>query len=179
MKQTTFGIIFFTFCQNTTWHLYKHWKYTYEIDVNGGCYGCRWAGVTWVCTESPAGRHPIWTRWPVRACCFRTSTPQTLSVLHVSQNLFIGTYHYKVMLTAIFGSLIYFFNHIIKSQRQTAHFTCQSLCQNITNFVHCNVYIHLARAALMSGRLPIRNGFYTTNDHARNGNSTSILQPIS
>lgn len=27
----------------------------------------------------------------------------------------------------------------------------------------------LARAALLSGRLPIRNGFYTTNDHARNG----------
>ncbi len=26
-----------------------------------------------------------------------------------------------------------------------------------------------ARASLMSGRLPIRNGFYTTNAHARNG----------
>ena len=27
----------------------------------------------------------------------------------------------------------------------------------------------IARAALLTGRLPIRNGFYTTNDHARNG----------
>lgn len=26
-----------------------------------------------------------------------------------------------------------------------------------------------ARAALLTGRLPIRNGFYTTNAHARNG----------
>lgn len=26
-----------------------------------------------------------------------------------------------------------------------------------------------ARAALLTGRLPIRNGFYTTNGHARNG----------
>ena len=29
--------------------------------------------------------------------------------------------------------------------------------------------IILARAAMLSGRLPIRNGFYTTNAHARNG----------
>lgn len=28
---------------------------------------------------------------------------------------------------------------------------------------------HVARAALLTGRLPIRNGFYTTNAHARNG----------
>jgi len=27
----------------------------------------------------------------------------------------------------------------------------------------------VARAALLTGRLPIRNGFYTTNAHARNG----------
>lgn len=26
-----------------------------------------------------------------------------------------------------------------------------------------------ARAALLTGRLPVRNGFYTTNGHARNG----------
>ena len=32
----------------------------------------------------------------------------------------------------------------------------------------------LARAALMSGRLPIRNGFYTTNAHARNGESREL-----
>lgn len=30
-------------------------------------------------------------------------------------------------------------------------------------------FLNLARAALLSGRLPIRNGFYTNNDHARNG----------
>ena len=28
---------------------------------------------------------------------------------------------------------------------------------------------HIARAAMLTGRLPIRNGFYTTNAHARNG----------
>lgn len=28
-----------------------------------------------------------------------------------------------------------------------------------------------ARAALLTGRLPVRNGFYTTNGHARNGRS--------
>lgn len=27
----------------------------------------------------------------------------------------------------------------------------------------------VARAALLTGRLPIRSGFYTTNGHARNG----------
>ena len=31
-----------------------------------------------------------------------------------------------------------------------------------------------ARAALMSGRLPIRNGFYTTNAHARNGKNGNL-----
>ena len=31
------------------------------------------------------------------------------------------------------------------------------------------VSVLTARAALMSGRLPIRNGFYSTNAHARNG----------
>ena len=30
-------------------------------------------------------------------------------------------------------------------------------------------FILTARAALLTGRLPIRNGFYTTNGHARNG----------
>lgn len=30
-------------------------------------------------------------------------------------------------------------------------------------------FLRVARAALLTGRLPIRNGFYTTNGHARNG----------
>lgn len=30
-------------------------------------------------------------------------------------------------------------------------------------------FYYVARASLLTGRLPIRNGFYTTNDHARNG----------
>lgn len=30
-------------------------------------------------------------------------------------------------------------------------------------------FVLIARAALLTGRLPIRNGFYTTNAHARNG----------
>lgn len=29
--------------------------------------------------------------------------------------------------------------------------------------------LHTARAALLTGRLPIRSGFYTTNGQARNG----------
>ena len=33
-------------------------------------------------------------------------------------------------------------------------------------FIDC---LFAARAALLTGRLPIRNGFYSTNDHARNG----------
>jgi len=36
----------------------------------------------------------------------------------------------------------------------------------ITEFVGC---VSAARAALLTGRLPVRNGFYTTNAHARNG----------
>ena len=30
-------------------------------------------------------------------------------------------------------------------------------------------HLRAARAALLTGRLPIRTGFYTTNGHARNG----------
>ena len=37
---------------------------------------------------------------------------------------------------------------------------CNSLCLSLRHLV--------ARAALLTGRLPIRNGFYTTNAHARN-----------
>ena len=32
-----------------------------------------------------------------------------------------------------------------------------------------SIILTTARAALLTGRLPVRNGFYTTNGHARNG----------
>lgn len=31
------------------------------------------------------------------------------------------------------------------------------------------MFSYPARAALLTGRLPVRNGFYTDNEHARNG----------
>ncbi len=31
------------------------------------------------------------------------------------------------------------------------------------------IVLSLARAAMLTGRLPIRNGFYTDNDRGRNG----------
>lgn len=37
------------------------------------------------------------------------------------------------------------------------------------------VYLLPARAALLTGRLPIRNGFYTTNEHARNAYTPQII----
>ena len=39
----------------------------------------------------------------------------------------------------------------------------------ITTLLFYPVWVNLARAALLTGRLPIRNGFYSDNAHARNG----------
>lgn len=38
-----------------------------------------------------------------------------------------------------------------------------------------SVILTTARAALLTGRLPVRNGFYTTNAHARNGTLSLYL----
>ena len=46
------------------------------------------------------------------------------------------------------------------------------MCNKYIVFLEHFVSLHKARAALLTGRLPIRNGFYTTNGHARNGKNS-------
>lgn len=52
----------------------------------------------------------------------------------------------------------------------TGNLCFHKIIENMCQFNFCKLFLFSARAALMSGRLPIRNGFYTTNAHARNGN---------
>ena len=101
--------------------------------------GCmhRWAGETSACTAIQQKKHPTWTRWRLRECCYRITTLPIRSALLVC-------------------------GFIIKINNQ---WLCAAKIPQLLFF-----WLFAARSALLTGRLPIRNGFYTTNDHARNGN---------
>ena len=48
----------------------------------------------------------------------------------------------------------------------------------LKRFCESFFFLFLARASLLTGRLPIRNGFYTTNAHARNGRRALVLHTL-
>ena len=60
----------------------------------------------------------------------------------------------------------FFFTHFDENHK-FFHKYCFQYCFISRNFPF--LFTKTARAALLTGRLPIRNGFYTTNAHARNG----------
>lgn len=61
-------------------------------------------------------------------------------------------------------------------ERMSGDLLCFARITNVTQHKNNNCLLFFpgilstARAALLTGRLPVRNGFYTTNAHARNGN---------
>ena len=55
-----------------------------DINFNKFC-GCmhRWAGETSACTAIQQKKHPTWTRWRLRECCYRITTLPIRSALLV------------------------------------------------------------------------------------------------